>query len=123
MEALVALALIVMFAAVLNPTLFQARRIMEHSANRVAAHVLLRALIDAPLDRANMAAFAREGETGGLRWRLISQPIADATGPRSRSGSTPARPPSPSAFRVVASVFWGGGHVVTAETVRLGAAP
>ncbi len=113
LEALVALALVLAFAAALGPHLFQARRIMVDAESRVGAQVLLRTLLDAPFDRASLANATREGEAGGLRWRIVTERLviaAAATGNRS----------SWSAFRVVASVAWGRGQIVTAETVRLG---
>ena len=108
-----ALALLLAFAAALGPHLFHARLIMVDAEGRVAAQVLLRTLLDAPFDRANMANVAREGELGGLRWRVTTEPMVIASaGPRER--------PRWSAFRVVASVAWGPRQVITAETVRLG---
>jgi prepilin-type N-terminal cleavage/methylation domain-containing protein len=114
-EALVALALVLAFAAALGPYLFQARRIMVDAEGRVAAQVLLRTLLDAPFDRAGLVNASREGETGGLRWRVVTEPMVTATaGPRDRSRW--------SAFRVVVSVAWGPRQMITAETVRLGKA-
>jgi type II secretory pathway component PulJ len=113
LEALVALALVLAFAAALGPHLFQARRIMADAESRVAAQVLLRTLLDAPFDRAALANASREGEAGGLRWRIVTEPVAiAAAAPRERRNW--------SAFRVVASVAWGPRQVVSAETVRLG---
>jgi prepilin-type N-terminal cleavage/methylation domain-containing protein len=115
LEALVALALVLAFAAALGPYLFQARRIMVDAEGRVAAQVLLRTLLDAPFDRGSLASGAREGEAGGLRWRIVTEPLVIATGaPRDR--------PNWSAFRVVASVAWGPRQVISAETMRLGKA-
>jgi len=108
LEALVALALILGFAAVLGPYLFQARRIIANSGGRVAAQVLLRTLVDAPFDRSRLVnASSRDGETQGLRWRIVIAPMA------SREGSqwTPVR--------IVASVSSNDGQMITAETVRL----
>ena len=64
LEALVALALVLTFAAALGPHLFQARRIMSNAGGRVAAHSLLRSLLESPLDRPNLAKASHEGETG-----------------------------------------------------------
>src|SRR5262245_39563979 len=74
-EALVALALVLAFVAVLGPHLFQARRIMVGADDRVAAQVLLRTLLDAPFDRAGLANVSREGESGALRWRIATEPL------------------------------------------------
>jgi type II secretory pathway pseudopilin PulG len=112
LEALVALALILAFAAVLGPHLSQARRIMAHADGRVAAQVLLRSLLDAPFDRSGLVNASRDGETGGLRWRIVSEPVVAAA---------PGAPDRPNwqAVRVMASVVWGSDQVITAETIRL----
>jgi len=110
LEALVALALVLIFVGVLGPYLFHARRIMANAEGRVAAQVLLRSLIDAPFDRSRLANVSRDGETGGLRWRLVTEPMAELV---------PSREPQWTAFRVSARVSSGGGQVIAAETVRL----
>ena len=127
-EALVALALVLAFAAALGPLLFQAHRIMLSADGQVAAQLLLRSLLDTPPDRASLASGTRDGEAQGLRWRIVSEPMdLDAWLP-------PLPPSSPleaasgphqdrtnwRAFRVVASVSLPSGQVITAETVRLG---
>jgi type II secretory pathway pseudopilin PulG len=113
-EALVALALVLAFAAALTPHLFQSRRIMADADSRVAAHVLLRALLDAPFDRASLAQATREGTLDGLRWRVVTVPLpAAAAGPDRPIWST---------YRVVASVAWGRAQMISAETIRLGQA-
>jgi Tfp pilus assembly protein PilV len=110
-EALVALALILAFVEVLGPYLFHARKIMVNSEGRVAAQVLLRSLLEAPFDRSQLANVSRGGETAGLRWRIVTEPLA--------IDATPSRGQQPwTAFRVIASVS-SGGQVITAETVRL----
>src|SRR4029078_11195657 len=68
LEALVAFALILAFAAVPVPHLSQARRIMHHAEGRVAAQVLLRSLLDAPFNRTSLANASRKGEGGRVRW-------------------------------------------------------
>lgn len=116
LEALVALAVILAFAAVLGPHLSQARRIMANADGRVAAQVLLRSLLDAPFDRSAVASMSRDGETAGLRWRVASEPLA-AVAPLADNR------PSWQAYRVMASVAWGSEQVITAETIRLRRAP
>ena len=113
LEALVALALILAFAAVLGPHLSQARRIMVHAEGRVAAQVLLRSLLDAPFDRTSLANAARKGEASGLRWRIVAEPVLAAA---------PGTPDQPRwlPYRVTASVAWSSDQVITAETIRLG---
>jgi type II secretory pathway pseudopilin PulG len=116
LEALVALAVILAFAVVLGPHLSQARRIVADADSRVAAQILLRSLLDAPFDRSGPANVSRDGETGGLRWRVASEPVA-AAAPRA------ADRPNWQAYRVMASVVWGTDQVIAAETIRLRRAP
>lgn len=114
-EALAALALVLAFAAAVGPLIFQARAIVGNSARRVAAHVLLRSLLDAPFDR-ERAGSAREGELQGVRWRVVSEPVfVPALPPREGMLWTPVR--------VTASVAWAPGQVLTAETLRLARVP
>lgn len=112
LEALVALALVLAFAAVLGPHLSQARRIMDHAEGRVAAHVLLRSLLDAPFDRSGLASASLKGEANGLRWSIVAAPVAAAPGAPDKQKWLP--------YRVRASVVWDADQVVTAETIRLG---
>jgi prepilin-type N-terminal cleavage/methylation domain-containing protein len=112
LEALVALALVLAFAAVLGPHLSQARRIMDHAEGRVAAHVLLRSLLDAPFDRSGLASASLKGEANGLRWSIVAAPVAVAPGAPDQQKWLP--------YRVRASVVWDADQVVTAETIRLG---
>jgi general secretion pathway protein I len=118
LEALVALGLIVAFAATLVPYLFQARRIMTDADGRVAAQALLRTLIEGPLDRRSAARASRDGETAGLRWSLRTEPIdADPAPVEAPGRMAPEVDWSP--FRVVATVWWAPGHALQIETVRL----
>jgi prepilin-type N-terminal cleavage/methylation domain-containing protein len=110
-EALVAMALVLAFVAVLGPYLFHARRIMDNGERRMQAQILLRTLLNAPFDRSQLANAARSGEFNGLQWRIVTTPMAiEAT----RSGTRPW-----TAYRVAASVSFGAGQIVTAETVEL----
>jgi hypothetical protein len=110
LEALVALALVLAFAEVLGPYLFHARKIMFNAADRVAAQVLLRSLLDAPFDRSQLTNVSRRGETAGLHWHIATEPMA--------AGGVPSGGPW-TAFRVTADVSTGNGSIITAETVRL----
>jgi prepilin-type N-terminal cleavage/methylation domain-containing protein len=110
LEALVALALLLVFASVVGPHLSQARRIVANAGGRVAAQALLRSLLTAPFDRSTSARASQEGDTGGLHWRIDTEPVAAVR---------PQAQPSWSAFRVVASVTWAPGQAVVAETIRL----
>jgi prepilin-type N-terminal cleavage/methylation domain-containing protein len=114
LEALVALAVIVGFVGTLGPYLFHARRIMDNAEHRVAAQILVRTLVDAPFDRSQMADMARSGEVKGLRWRIVSEPMAIDV-----ASSTTGR--KWQAYRVTASVAAGHGQSIVAETIRLGA--
>lgn len=132
-EALVALTLLLAFASVVVPMMYQARRILDNPRGRIAAQVLLRALLDEQPDRARMLTF-RDGETDGLRWSVEARPLDFGavtvidSAPKSPTAAVSARGNSedPSAqraawipFRIAASVSWAPGQVVRAETVRL----
>jgi prepilin-type N-terminal cleavage/methylation domain-containing protein len=135
LEALVALTIVLSFAAVLGPFMFHARRITINADGRVAAQILLRALLEDPLDAASVGTLSREGETNGLRWRVAAQPSgiqatfprrppSRATGapgpPRAAGAAAPAQLPNWAAYRVVASVSWAPGESISGETLRLG---
>jgi prepilin-type N-terminal cleavage/methylation domain-containing protein len=127
LEALVALTIVLSFAAVLGPFLFHARRITINADGRVAAQILLRALLEDPLDAAGLGTLSREGETNGLRWRVAAQPSAiratfprRSPSPRAAGAAAPAQPPNWAAYRVVASVSWAPGESISGETLRLG---
>ncbi|MBO0763980.1 MAG: prepilin-type N-terminal cleavage/methylation domain-containing protein [Hyphomicrobiaceae bacterium] len=113
-EALVALALLLAFAGALGPYMFQARRIAMNADGRVAAHILLRSLLEAPFERSTLANVTRTGQAGALRWRIVTEPMAAI-------GSADGGPWS--AFRVTASVSWGPDQTITAETMRLAGSP
>jgi general secretion pathway protein I len=127
-EALVALALLLAFASVIVPMMFQSRRILDNPRGRIAAQVLLRSLLDEAPDRARMLTF-RDGETDGLRWSVEARPfdlgavtLIDTAAknnkpPGGSDGSAPRAQWMP--FRIAASVSWGPGQAVRAETVRL----
>ncbi len=113
LEALVALALVSAFFATLAPFLFHSRRIMDNAESRVAAHILLRTLLNAPFDRSHLANTARAGVFNGLRWRIVAKPYRIETAPSDAAQSW-------TAYRIVASVSAGPGLLITAETIRLG---
>lgn len=110
-EALVAMALILAFVATLGPYLFHTRRIMDNGERRMEAQILLRTLLNAPFDRSRLANAVRSGEFNGLHWRIVTTPMA--------IDATPSGNQLWSAFRVAASVSFGAGQIVTAETVEL----
>jgi hypothetical protein len=121
------LTILLAFAATLAPLLFQARRIIASADDRVAAEILLRALLAQPIDPASVPGLSRAGESAGLRWRIVAEPAAvEIAAPQPRlaalvPAAAPAEPPvNWIAYRLVASVEWGGGGVMSAETVRLG---
>jgi Tfp pilus assembly protein PilV len=112
LEALVALTLLLAFVSVLVPYLFHARRIMDNSEQRVAAQILLRTLLSAPFDRSHLANADRAGELNGLRWHIVAKAIA-------ADDASPNNSQLWNAYRISASVSWGVGQRVSAETVRL----
>jgi prepilin-type N-terminal cleavage/methylation domain-containing protein len=133
LEALVALALLLTFAATLTPLLYQARRIMDNADRRVAADMVLRSVLAAPVDRANLASLSREGETGGLQWQISAQPMAapalpvtpSKTKPQSKENADKKAPQEDAdwaTYLVSATVTYAPGRTLSAETVRLGKA-
>jgi hypothetical protein len=112
---------------------------MLNADGRVGAQILARALLQEPLDRADLANLAREGTTEGLDWQLRSEPTdikvalpsrtPKQTPPQPGANSAAATSVSPAApanqwaaYRVIASVSWAPGQSVNVETVRLGKA-
>jgi hypothetical protein len=139
LEALVSLGLVLAFAAALGPYLFHARQIMSDADNRIAAQALLRSLLDRPIDRTTLSNDSRDGDSGGLHWRISTTPIhvyspgtrglsngASATGNNLSSGQTAGGQNAQqqlqnwTAYRLFVSVSWRDGHAVSTETVRLG---
>ncbi|AMN40699.1 prepilin-type N-terminal cleavage/methylation domain-containing protein [Rhodoplanes sp. Z2-YC6860] len=125
-EALVALALLLAFASVIVPMMFQSRRLLDNPRGRIAAQVLLRSLLDEAPDRTRMLTF-RDGETDGLHWSVEARPfdlgvvtLID-TAPKSNKppGGSDGSAPQWTPFRIAASVSWAPGQAVRAETVRL----
>jgi prepilin-type N-terminal cleavage/methylation domain-containing protein len=113
LEALVAMALVLAFAATLGPHLSQARRIMDHAEGRVAAQIMLRSLLDAPFDRSDLEHASRRGEANGLRWSIVAGPAtAVARGAQDQRAWRP--------YRVTVNVVWAGDQVISGETIRLG---
>jgi type II secretory pathway pseudopilin PulG len=123
-EALVALSLLIAFAAALGPLMFHARKILVQGDGQVRAQLLLRSLLQEPFDRANPPEEGvREGSADDLRWRLDVEPIAGTTSSAGPSDPTQKTLPIQwSLFRVTAHVYWGAGAAVQAETLRLGRA-
>lgn len=126
LETLVALALLLAFAATLVPFLYHARSIMISADDRVAAQALLRALLEDPIDPATLADLSRDGDSGGLHWQLGAEPSGIEAAfpdppPISATAATKS-PPRPHwiAYRVVATVTFGAGRSISGETVRLG---
>jgi prepilin-type N-terminal cleavage/methylation domain-containing protein len=128
-EALVAMALLLAFVSVLGPYLFHARRIADNVDGRVAAQVLLRAILDRQVDRTTLA-IPQSGETDGLRWSVTTEPAyVEAMVPAETAPLRTAPIATKDAeqkrrnwlpFRVTAKVEWADGHSVSAETLRLG---
>jgi len=128
----VALSLLLTFAATLTPLLYQARRIMDNADRRVAADMVLRSILAAPIDRTSVANLSREGETSGLQWQMTVQPIAMPALPKSAmakpkdTATTDQKKTQKetdwASYLVNATVTYAPGRTLSAETVRLGTA-
>jgi prepilin-type N-terminal cleavage/methylation domain-containing protein len=124
-EALVALSLIVAFAAVVTPLAFHARHVFVRGDGQVRAQLLLRSLIEEPFDRTSPPQEGvSDGAAGDLTWRINIETVDDFpvvfAAPTEGTNKTP--PIKWALYRVTAQVFWGAGRVVKAETLRLGRA-
>ncbi|WP_152428363.1 prepilin-type N-terminal cleavage/methylation domain-containing protein [Methyloferula stellata] len=121
-EALVSLSLLLAFATVLGPLMFQSRHILLQGDGQVRAELLLRSLLETPFDRVNPELGLRQGESDGLRWRVFIEPVTA----EAMSFDTPHADPKKKAehnwslLRVTAQVSWSADKIVTAETRRLG---
>ena len=121
-ETLVALSLLLSFAAVLAPLLFQARHIFMQGQGEIRAQLLLRSLLETPFDRSKPATGVREGNRAGLHWRVDVEPFVADTGSfeaaPAKSGTVQL--PNLALFRVSADVSWGLGQAIAAEALQLG---
>ncbi len=119
-EALVALALVLAFAAALGPLMFQSQPILVQGDGQVKAELLLRTLLETGFNRASPDLGQHNGETAGLRWQLDVDSLVpdgaadDAPAPRKKDQINWGL------FRITAHVFWGRGQTVTAQTLQLG---
>ena len=122
-EALVALSMVLAFAMTLGPLLFDSRQILLRGDDQIRAQVLLRSLVAEPFDRARVGPGTRFGESGTLRWRVAIEPADPQLIPtRAELGlAAEDKRINWALFRVTASVSYGPGKRVSAETFRLGA--
>jgi hypothetical protein len=118
-EALVALSLVLAFAGVLGPFVYQSHRILMQSDGQVRAEVFLRSLLATPFNRAKPEQGVRMGESDDLHWRIEVEPASAP--PDDASSGKSKNKVNWILFRVRGHVAWGDGKVVTAETLRLGA--
>lgn len=120
-EALVALALLLVFAAALGPILSHGRRILAAGDGQVRAQLLLRSLLESPFDPAQPEVGVHEGESAGFHWRVAVVPFADAGSFEGQPDSSPKTPPYDwTLYKVAARVVWGRDQSIAAETLRLG---
>jgi hypothetical protein len=86
---------------------------MANAEERLAAQNLLHSLIVNPLNRPSLANPSLEGDSAGLHWRVVAEPVALDFQP-------PTDNPKWIPYRITATVLWGPRRYVTAETLRLG---
>jgi general secretion pathway protein I len=119
-EALVALTVILAFAAALGPLMFQSRRILKQGDGQVKAELYLRSLLETPFNRTHPETGIREGETAGMRWRIDVEPMdVDALDFDPPKPKDPKKPQW-SLYRVKVAVLSRAGQILTAETAQLG---
>ncbi len=123
LETLVALTLLVSFAAALEPLLYHARRVFAGGGNgEMRAELQLRSLVQAPFDRANPEIGTREGEDNGMAWRVDVEPYGPPLPSSSGKTIAPRKEISWALYRAKVNVAWGDGRSITAETLQLGRA-
>jgi prepilin-type N-terminal cleavage/methylation domain-containing protein len=104
LEALVALALLLTFAATLTPLLYQARRIMDNADRRVAADMVLRSVLAAPALPVTPSKTKPQSNKENADKKAAQEDADWAT------------------YLVSATVTYAPGRTLSAETVRLGKA-
>jgi hypothetical protein len=124
-EALVALSLVLGFAATLGPFMFQSHRILVQGDGQVRAELFLRSLLATPFDRAHPELGVRTGENGGLLWRVDVEPLSEDVAPSasSRSSASGAKKKNEAnwaLYQVKARVVSMSGQIVSGESLRLG---
>jgi len=119
-EALVALAVLVAFVGALTPLMFQGHRILSRGNGAVQAEIVLKALLDSPVERNNPVMGLQEGESNGLQWRMKVEPYAGILPTETAKTADPQKPSHHwSLLHIKAEVFWRGGKRMEGETLRL----
>jgi prepilin-type N-terminal cleavage/methylation domain-containing protein len=116
-EALVALALLAVFAASLDPLLYHARRIFVQSRGEVRAETLLRSLCQTPFNRVDPEIGTHDGEDQGMTWTIDVEPYG---APIAENATAAHKARRWRLYRAKVVVAWGDGQAVTAETLQLG---
>lgn len=123
-EALVALTLLVAFAAALEPMMFQSRAILASGSGKIKAELFMRSLLQQPFNRLEPQLGVREGKESGLAWRVEVEPVNNDM--FASEGNAAAIRTNDERnwilFHVTAEVFWDAGKMIRADTLRLGAA-
>jgi len=120
LEALVALALLLAFAAAAAPLFHHGRRILARGGGEVRAELVLASLLERPVQAADIEAGGSEGETGGFRWRMTIEPFDGGDAFMAPPASDSKTPPYDwRLYHIAARVFWANDQSVAADTLRL----
>jgi hypothetical protein len=118
-EALVALGLLLAFAAAVAPLLHHSRRILSRGDGEVRAELILRSLIEKPLQSGQIDGGGYDGETSGFRWSVTIEPFEGAALDSPADADPKAPPYAWRLYRVAARVVWADNQSLAADTLRL----
>ena len=119
LEALVALALLLAFAAAAAPLFHHGRRVLVRGDGEVRAELILHSLLAKPLQTDEIDTGGFEGETGGFRWRVTIEPFEGAALAAPAEVDTKTPPYDWRLYRVAARVVWADDQSVGGDTLQL----
>lgn len=119
LEALVALALLLAFAAAAAPLFHHGRRVLVRGDGEVRAELILHSLLAKPLQSDEIDAGGSDGESAGFRWRVTIEPFEGAALAAPAEADPKASPYDWRLYRVAARVVWADNQSIGGDTLQL----
>ena len=119
LEALVALALLLAFAAAAAPLFHHGRRILARGDGEVRAELILNSLLTKPLQSEEIDSGGSEGESAGFRWRVTIEPFEGAAVAAPAEADSKGPPYDWRLYRIAARVVWADNQSVGGDTLQL----